>query len=321
MNARALAWAACWLPLFVWSQSLSTGSGGMQLSDSGVQVLSPERVRVGRELLMHTMPLTQGPPTFFLNYGTGGRAGPFELTDGAAVGSKQHPFTLRMVDHGLRFTLGSATNAVYGPFTATNGAPVTAGGTSATLVRFPPQLQVSITHASRAAQSPVIGIAPYDAALAQSLYELRAKYAALVDRVSVDTASVRFKNMPTVHSGANGDTFTPVVKTSTRDKQNAEKGAALSAMTFLDKVFEQSFRIRSQAVADGDTYRFQMPPGTYVLCAQQRIKSPAATATTGSPTAVWWTIFQFDGEHPLSLTLTAENAITWREIFALGERR
>ena len=321
MNARALAWAACWLPLLVWSQSLSIGPGGTQLSDSGVQVLSPERVRVGRELLMHAMPVTQGPPTFFLNYGTGGRAGPFELTDGAAVGPKQRPFTLRMVDHGLRFTLGSATNAVYGPFTATNGAPVAVGGTSATLVRFPPQLQVSISHASRTAQSPAIGIAPYDAALTQSLYELRAKYAALADRVNADTASVRFENMPTVHSSATGNTFTPVVKTSARDKRNAEKGAELSAMTFLDKVFEQSFRIRTQAVTDGNTYHFQMPPGTYVLCALQRIKDPSAAPPSGSLTAVWWTAFQFDGEHPLSLALTAENAVTWREVFALDDKR
>ena len=322
MNARARVWALfCCSPLLVWPQSLSVGPNDTQLSDSGVQVLAPEPVRVGRELLMHAMPVTQTPPVFFLSNGTGGRAGPFELTDGAAVGAKQNPFTLHMVDHGLRFTLHSATNAIYGPFTATNGAPVLVGGATTTLVRVPPQLQVTISHANRTAQSPSIGIAPYDAGLARSLYELRTKYAALVDRVNTDTASARLEGVPTIHSSATGNTFTPVVKTSTRDKQNANKGSELSAMTFLDKVFEQSFRIRPQAVADGGAYRFQMPPGNYVLCALQRIKDPNAASLAGSLTAVWWTTFPFDGEHPLSLALTAENAVTWREIFAFEDKR
>ena len=311
--------SACCAPFLLAAQSLSISPGGTQLSDNGLEVLAPDPVRVGQELLMHELPVTQTPPTFYLNFGTSGRAGPFELADGATVGSKQSPYTLRMVDHGLRFTLQSTagTQAALGPFTATNGAPVLIGTTAMTVVRLPPKLSVSISHPNRIAQSPAIGIAPYDHALIQGLYELRAKYAALVDRANYDTASAKLDGVPRIHSNITGNSFTPVVKTSTRDKQNANKGAELSALTFLDKLFEQHFRIRSQAITDGLTYHFQMPPGDYVLCVMQRVKDPNAASLAGSVTAVWWTAIHADGAHPLSLALTAENAITWREIFQL----
>ena len=91
-------------------------------------------------------------------------------------------------------------------------------------------------------------------------------------------------------------------------------------MVFLEKLFTQCFLIHSQAITDGSTYHFQMQPGDYVLCATQRVKDPSAASQAGSVTAVWWTAFHFDGEHPLSLALTAENAITWREIFTIDKK-
>ena len=321
MNTRTLVLCACYAPLFAQAQSMSVGPNGAQLSDNGPIKLAPENIRVGQELAMSELPVAQSPATFFLNYGTSGRSGPFELTDGAAVGSKQNPYTLHMVDHGLRFTLHSAadTNSSFGPFTATNGAPVALGKNLMTVVRPPPSLLVSINHPNRIAQSPSIGIAPYNRALAQELYDMRAKYVSLANRVNTDTASAKLESVPRIHSFT-GNSFSPVIKTSPRDKQNATKGAELSAMGYLDKLFAQSFSIRSQAITEGSTYHFQMPPGDYVLCATQRVKDPNASSQVGSLTAVWWTAFHFDGEHPLSLALTAENAITWREIFTFGKK-
>lgn len=318
MHVHALLLSVCCAPLLLAAQSLTIGPNGTQVSDGRSEVLAPAPIRVGQELLMNEVSVAQSPVIFFLNYGTQGRAGPFELADGATIGSPQNPFVLHMVDHGQRFTLQAAqTNTVYGPFTATNGAPVMIGNTPMTVVRPAPELRVSISHVNRIAQTPSLGIAPYNNTLIQSLYELRAKYVALANRVNNDTAEVKLESVPRIHSSLTGNTFTPIIKTSSRDKQNATKGAELSAMVFLDKLFAQYFRIRSQALTDGSTYHFQMPPGDYVLCATQRVKDPDAPAMTGTLIAVWWTAFRFDGEHPLSLNFTAENAITWREIFSL----
>ena len=322
MTARMLVLCACCAPLIESAQSMNMGPNGAQMSDNGPVKLAPEPIQVGQELAMNGLAVTQNPTTFFLNFGTIGRSGPFALADGASVGSKQNPYTLHMVDHGLRFTLHSAadTNAAFGPFTATNGAPVILGKSLMTVVRFPPKLLVSINHPNRISQVPSIGIAPYNRALLQELYDLRAKYLALANRVNYDTASAKLEGAPRIHSNITGNSFTPVVKTSSRDKQNATKGAELSAMVFLEKLFTQCFLIHSQAITDGSTYHFQMQPGDYVLCATQRVKDPSAASQAGSVTAVWWTAFHFDGEHPLSLALTAENAITWREIFTIDKK-
>ena len=319
--ARSTTAVLALLALFARAQSLNVGPNGARMSDNGILVDAPEPIRVGQELAMSGLPVTQSPAAFYLNFGTSGRSGPFALADGTRVGSKQHPYTLRMEDHGLRFTLHSEseTNTGFGPFTATNGAPVTLGKNLLTVVRVPPQLLVSVNHPNRIAQSPFIGIAPLNHAVMQGLYDLRAKYIFLANRVNSDTASARLEGVPRIHSFT-GNSFTPVVKTSPRDKQNATKGAELSAMGFLDKLVAQFFSIRSQAITEGSTYHFQLPPGDYVLCATQLIKDPAAAPLSGSLTAVWWTAVHCDGEHPLSLSLTSDNAITWREIFALGKK-
>jgi hypothetical protein len=305
------------------AQSFNIGQGGAGVYDDGFYVQAPEPIQVGRELLMNELPVRQSPAQFFLNIGTRGRAGPFALADGATVGSAQNPYTLRLADYGSRFTLHPAadTNAGFGPFTATNGAPVVIGNSTMTVLRVPPRLTVSLAHPNRIAQLPTIGIAPLSQPVIAALYDLRAKYVNLANRVDYDTAPAEMQGVPRIHSNITGNSFTPVVKTSQRDKQNATKGAELSAIVFLESVFGQAFRIRSQAITDGLTFHFQVPAaGDYVLCATQRVKDPAVTAQVGTFTAVWWTAFHFDGEHPLALSLTAENAITWREIFTLDKK-
>ncbi len=305
------------------AQSFNVGPTGASVYDDSRVVLAPEPIRVGSELLMNELPPRRLPPQFYLNIGTSGRAGPFSLADGATVGSKQNPYTLRLADGGARFTLQAAanTNAVFGPFDATNGAPVAIGNAPMTLLRFPPRITVSLAHPGRIAQKPTIGIATLDRRTLAALYDLRGKYVNLANRVDFDTAASELRGVPRVHSNITGNSFTPVVQTSTRDRQNALKGAELSAIVFLDRVFADVFRIRSQAITDSLTYHFQLPAaGDYVLCATQRVKDPAAASQTGSLTAVWWTAFHFDGESPLEFSLTADNAITWRQIFTLDKK-
>ena len=323
MNTYALAAGACCLTLAAVAQSLSIGPNGTLSGGDTLTVLAPEPVTVGKELAMAELPVDVRPAAFYLNVGTSGRYGPYDLTDGTAVGSKQAPYTLRMFDHGQHFTLHAAgdTNTVFGPFSATNGAPVTLGKAVMTVARVPPRVSVTLRHPDKINQSPLIGIAPYSAELVRGLYDMRTKYVGLANRVDVDTSSVALEGVPRVHSNITGNTFTPVVKTSARDKQNALKGAELSAMVFLEKLFGQAFTIRSQAITDGATYHFQMPAGDYVLCATQRVKDPNTPKVAGSATVVWWTPFHFDGEHPLSVELSAENAITWRDIFQLSPTR
>lgn len=303
-------------------QSLSVGQGGsIGLSDRGESsiVKSVPSVQAGRELAMAGLPVTEAPPEFYLNYGTSMRYGPYALADNTPVGNKQAPYTLHLFDYGDHFTLRApdGTNAVYGPFSATNGAFVKIGSALMRVVRFPPQLKVTLNHPDKTEQRPLLGIAPYTPTLMRELYALRTKYVALANRVESDTADIEFANMPTVHSRLTGNTFVPTVRTSRRDRQNAVKSAELGAVSFLETLFEQAFPIRSQAITDGSTYHFGMPPGEYVFCAMQKVRDPHAQGVAAATTAVWWTTFRFDGEHPLTLSLTAENAITWREIFTL----
>lgn len=321
MRAQAVAMCVCWGALAATGQALSTGQGSVRLSGDNREVLAPSPVQVGNELEMAALPMAVSPPQFFLNYGTSGRYGPYALADGTLVGNKQAPYLLRLASPGDAFTLTPSgnTNQIYGPFSAANGATVTLGGTVMTVVRFPTALEVTLRHPGKINQMPLIGVAPRTPAVEKELYGLREKYVALANRVNSETADVEFAGVPRVHSRVTGNTSTPVVRTSGRDKQNALKGAELSAIHFLETLFRKVFTIHSQAITDGATYHFRMPPGDYLLCVMQRVKDPRAQGIAGSATAVWWTAFPFDGAHPLALTLTAENAITWREIFALDK--
>ncbi|HNX34423.1 MAG TPA: hypothetical protein PKM57_07340 [Kiritimatiellia bacterium] len=322
MRTRILFGCACGAALLAPGQSLNIGQGGISTSDRGSVALAPPPRTVGQALVMADLPIAASPPLFYLNCGTSGRYGPYALADNTAVGSKQAPYLLRMFDYGQHFTLHPSNNTAitYGPFAATNGATVAIGNTVMSVLRFPPRLSVTLNHPGKINQTPLIGIAPYNSALIRELYGLRAKYVNLANRVDVDSADVQLEGTPRIYSRRAGSSFSPVVSTSARDKQNASKGAELSAINFLETLFGQAFRIRSQAITEGTTYHFGMPPGDYVFCALQKVKDARTQGITGSATAVWWTTFHFDGEHPLALFLTADNAITWREIFPFDKK-
>ncbi len=311
---------ACSAPLFAAAQSLFIGPDGAHVDDDRAVVMAPAPVKVGQELDMSRLPVSDGSALFFLNYGTSGHAGPFELREGAEVGSKQALYTLRFVDHGMRFTLQTpATNAAFGPFTATNGAPVVlANRVPMTFIRVQPELIVTLNHPDRIAQRPSIGLAPYTPALRQALYELRARFVGIANRYDYDTADIALVGVPRIRNNITGNTYKPVVKTSERDKESAARSAEQAAVLCLDKLLTQTFTIRSQAITDGLTFHFRLPAGDYVFCATQRVKEPGSNSVVGSSTAVWWTELHADGEHPLSLSLTADNAVTWREVFPLS---
>lgn len=312
--------ACCCAPLLAAAQSLSIRPDGAHVDEDRAVVLAPEPIKLGQDLEMCELRPTFGPSAFFLNFGTSGRAGPFELREGAAVGSKQAPYTLHFVDHGMRFTLqAAATNATFGPFTATNGAPVLlANRVPMAFLRVPPELVVALSHSGRIAQRPSIGLAPLTPALRQTLYELRARFAGIADRHDYDTSDVALVGVPRIRNNITGNVFEPVVKRSSRDKESAAKSAEQTALVFLDKLVAQAFTIQSQAITDGLTFHFRLPAGDYVFCATQRVREPGSKSSVGSATAVWWTALHADGERPLSLILTEENAVTWREIFTLS---
>lgn len=299
------------------AQSVGVRRGDIDVDNGDLPViLAPPPAHAGEALEMASLPVFITPMQIYFTYGTSGRYGPYPLVNNTPVGNKQAPYILRMFDEGNHFTLQApgSTNTVYGPFPTTDGAAVTLGeNQTLTVRRVSPQLEVTLNHPGRINQLPTMGLAPYTPAVQRELYTLRAKYLALIDRVDVDTADVAFQG-PTIRS-RRFDDISPVVSVSQRDKQNAVKGAELSAINFLETLFQRAFRIRSQSASGPLQYRFGMPPGDYVFCALQRVKDPGAKGIAGSRTAVWWTTFTFDGQRPLTLNLTADNAITWREVF------
>lgn len=302
------------------AQTVGTGAGGSILSDDNRTVLAPPPLRADGELVMAGLPLRVMPPRVSFLFGTSGRHGPFDFADGARVGNPQAPYVLRLLDGGARFTLSpeSVTNRVSGPFSAADRTVFTLAGAEVTLVREPPELRVSVRHAGQTGRAPQLGVAPYTPEVTKALYALRTRYVGLANRVDAETADVAFQGMPRVHSRITGNTFTPVVKRSERDKRQTLKGAERSAVTFLDSLFRQVFTIRSQAITEGNVYHFRMPPGEYLLCVTQPVRDPDARGgVVGSATAVWWTAFRFDGERPVEADLNGENAITWRGIFGL----
>lgn len=321
MNVSVIRISVAFMAWAVHGQSLITGPGGS--SENASIIHAPPPVTAGHELRMAELPVIANTPEFYLNYGTNARHGPYPLKDGTCIGTQPNAYILKMFDHGAHFTLHAAisTNLVYGPFAATNGALITLGSTRLTLLRFPTRVSASLHHPDKINQRPIIGIAPCTPSLVNELYVLRAKYIALANRVDRETADVEFAGMPRIHSRITGNTFSPVVKKSMRDKQGTLKSAELSAVNFLETLFSRFFNIRSQAITDSTTYHFGMPPGDYIFCALQKVKDPGAQGASGSSTAIWWTAFHFDGESPLALALTAENAITWREVFTLEQPR
>ncbi len=302
------------------AQSLDVAPDGIRPSRA------PVRMRTDGALAMAELPVTQSPPPLLLVAPDGRRSGPFPLADGTRVQAGGRAYTLRLAEPAPfpSFTLQPADPAAapLGPFTATNRAPVDLGHAAFSVLRPPASVTVSLSHPSRIAQSPAIALAPLTPALARELLTLRQKFAALASRIDTETADVRFLGVPRVTVPSTGSASSPVVRVSERDRLNSVRSAERSAVTYLESLFRSAFSVRSQAITDGLTYHFQPPgPGSYILCAMQRVKDPDAAAGAGSVTALWWTVLEADGQHPLSLSLTAENAITWREVFPLEPAR
>lgn len=321
---HARIWLLCCLgcpALHLAAQSLGVQRGGVTFDTApeAPVLLAPPPVRADGDLLMAALPVLREPIRFHLTFGTGGRHGPYPLAHHARIGPPHAAYLLNLVDQGRGFTLTAphATNTVYGPFAATNGASVRLGQAEMTFARIAPTLTVTLAHPDRINQLPLIGLAPDSPALERDLHVLRAKYAALANRVDAETADVFFHGVPRVTTRRSGTIVSPTVSPSQRDKQNAARGAELSAVRFLETLMQQHFRIRSQAMTGPLNWQFAMPPGDYLFCALQKVKDPRATGVSGLATAIWWTPFTFDGEHPLALTLTADNAIIWRDVFVL----
>jgi len=302
------------------AQSLDIGHGRQGVSGRNAVSLSPAQPDLGGDLRMTELPVSTHPPSFYLTFGMSGRRGPYELADNALVGSEHLPYRLRLSQNGQQFNLVSEKDpkTEHGPFAVTNGAKVTLGQTVMTVARTPARLAVDLAHADKINQTPLIGIAVYDHKLVGELHTLRGKFAALAARVEAETSDGVLQGVPRVRSRAVGGNFSPVVQVSKRDKQNAHRGAELSAVNFLETLFRQYFRIRSQAITEGHVYHFGMPPGDYILCAMQKVKDAQTQGAAGSAMAVWWTAFSFDGERPLSIILNEKNAVTWRDVFVLS---
>lgn len=287
-----------------------------------VVLRDPKQVVLGADLKLAPLFGEKKPPRFYLNYGMSGRAGPFELAEQAVVGSAQNAYTLHLGPELGQFTLQPRTgNAALGPFSATNGAIVTIGTTPMVYVAQPFGVSVAMRHPGRIAQLPKIGLARVTPALIQSLYQVRGQMASVVQRVNTDVADREYTEMPRIYNRATGSVFSPVVKISPRDKQDAERGGERTAVTFLDQFFAAYCTIQANAISDRTIYHFWLSePGEYVLCVMQRVKSPEqgqGLAVIGSSTAIWLTRFVFDGSHEIRYTLDENNAASWRNVFVL----
>jgi len=76
------------------AQTLGTGTGGLILSDDNRTVLAPPPVHADGELIMAELPLRVMPPRVSFLFGTSGRHGPIDLTDGSRVGNPRAPYVL-----------------------------------------------------------------------------------------------------------------------------------------------------------------------------------------------------------------------------------
>lgn len=295
---------------------------GIGLNEGYRTAQAPPPLQAGEELLMAELPVTTLPPTVYFNHGTAGHYGPYPFITNTRIGSEKTPYLLQVQPDTSYFSLvdQQGDNTRFGPFPGTNGVVVRLPTEVLVLLRPAARLKVSINHPDRINQLPLIGLAPQTPALLRELYALRAKYIALANRVDLDTADVVLEGVPRIHHRATGSTFSPVIATSQRDKENTLRGAEQTAVRYLETLFQNHFRIRSQ-VADGpQNYLFGMPKGEYIFCAMQKFRTPQTRGTALTQTAIWWTTLTFDGAHQLELHLTEQNAIHWRTIFTLASR-
>ncbi len=300
------------------AQQLSTGHG-VSLDDGRMAVLAPPPLKANDELQMAHLQLISLPALIAFNHGTSGRYGPYPLTNNTKVGNTAVPYLMQLCNANQSFTLAAmhSTNTLYGPFSVTNGTLVELPNELLIVVRPQPQLKVEITLPERIKQLPLIGVAPKTPNLLRELYELQAKMVALANRVDLETSDVVMQGVPRVHSRVTGSTFSPVIAPSQRDKQNTINGAEMSAVRYLESLFQRHFRVKSQAADGALRYWFSMPAGDYIFCAMQKYRDGNTRGMNPTHTAIWWSEFTFDGEHPMTLSLNRENSVPWREIFTL----
>lgn len=290
-----------------------------QISGGGPEMVihAPPPVRLGTELRLNAFKMELQPPAFYLNMGTQYRFGPYPLVTGTAISNQMLNFTFHLSAEKDLFKLQDKKGAMAGPFSTSNRTAFALGNTHMVFIRATPAITVTLKHPDRIGQMPTVGIAPLTPQSVQALYDLRAKIAGIVNRVNVDKADREIIGVPTIHNSYTGNTTKPILAVSNRDKQNADRSGEVSSVAFLEKFYAQHCTVRAQAMSGQQTYQLGVQlPGDYMLLVMQKVKPPAtAPKGSGSPTAIWWTTFTFDGYSSFTGTLTPENATFWKNAF------
>jgi hypothetical protein len=278
---------------------------------------APPPVKYGTELRLNAFRMEIQPPAFYLNVGTQYRFGPYPLVTGTVISNQMLNFTFQLSPDGKQFKLQDKKGALAGPFSTSNRTAFVVGNTHMMFLQATPKVTVTLNHPERIGQMPTIGIAPLTTQSVQALYDLRTKVAGIVNRVNADKADREIVGVPRVYNPMTGNTSKPIIGVSDRDKQNADRSGEVSTISFLEKFYGQHCTVRAQAISGQQTYQLGVQlPGDYLLLVMQKVKSPSNTAKgQGSPTAIWWTTFTFDGRSSFSATLTPENATFWKNAF------
>lgn len=291
--------------------------GGASMGGPDMIIHAPPPVRVGKELRLNAFTMEKKAPEFFINVGTSGRLGPYPLVSGTTIGTEKVSYTFHLNAEKDTFKLQAKDETLYGPFSTTNRSTFVINNMPMMFLHATPRITVTLNHPGRIGQMPNVGITPLNPYSVKALYELRTKVAGIVNRVNMDKSDREMVGVPQVRNSFTGTTFKPVYSVSDRDKQNAERSGEISTIAFLEKYFAQYCKIRPQALTGKQTYHLGVQlPGDYLLLVMQKVKPPANAAKgLGSPTAIWWTTFTFDGRSSFSGTLTPENAATWKTAF------
>jgi hypothetical protein len=290
-----------------------------QISEGGPEMVihAPPPVKYGTELRLNAFKMDIHPPSFYLNMGTQYRFGPYPMLTGTTVSNQMFNCTFHLNADQTQFKLQDKKGAMYGPFSTSNRTAFVLGNTQMMFLQSTPKITVTLNHPDRIGQMPTIGIAPLTQQSVQALYDLRTKIAGVVNRVNTDKADREIVGVPRIYNPITGNTSKPIIGVSDRDKQTADRSGEVSSIAFLEKFYGQYCSVRAQAMSGQQTYQLGVQlPGDYLLLVMQKVKSPANTAKgLGSPTAIWWTTFSYDGRSSFSVTLTPENATFWKNAF------
>jgi len=290
-----------------------------QISGGGPEMVihAPPPVKFGTELRLNAFKMEITPTAFYLNVGTQYRFGPYPMVTGTVISNRMLNCTFQLDPDQKFFKFQDKKGALVGPFSTSNRTAFVVGNQQMMFLQATPKITVTLNHPERIGQMPTIGIAPLTTQSVQALYDLRAKVAGIVNRVNTDKADREIVGVPRVYNPMTGNTRKPILSVSDRDKQNADRSGEVSTIAFLEKFYAQHCTVRSQAMSGQQNYQFSVQlPGDYLLLVMQKVKAPSNTAKgQGSPTAIWWTTFTFDGHSSFSTTLTPENATFWKNAF------